>query len=498
MKKKFNLFALLILLVFSLTGCQSSHYKGVDEIKAQGKLIVATNAEFPPFEYVSGSEFKGIDMDVIRLYGEHLGVEVEIKNMDFDASLLSTSTYKSDLAIAGITKNEKREETLSFSEPYYKANQVVVVKDDSVYASLTDKDEILAKLSETKAKIGCQRGTTGEYYIQGSTDWDFPGIPNTVLKTYDNGALAMTDLVKGNIQAIVIDEAQATLYEKKFAGVKKLDAVFTSENYCIAVAKGNESLITSLNAFIDEIQTNGQFDQIVSSYFGEGQQIEIETNHEMTSYEAYINVLKGLGITFLITFCAFAIGILLGLLTGIVEGLDANNFFTKGIKLFFQAYVAIFRGTPVAVQLLIIYYVVFSSIDPILAAVITFGLNSGAYVSEIIRGGISSLPKGQMEAGRSLGLSYGTVMKKVVLPQAVRNVLPSLGNEFVSLIKETSVVSFITVIDLYAAFRAIATASFNYKGVYLIMGVVYFVIVYLISFLLKLLEKRLMKNVKAK
>ena len=497
MKKKFNLFALLIIMIFSLTGCSKS-FNTVDQIKEKGTLVVATNAEFPPFEYLDGSTFKGIDMDVIKLYGDYLGVEVEIKNMDFDASLLSTSTFKSDLAIAAITKNAKREETLSFSDSYYQANQVVVVKEDSIYANLTTQEEILNALTSSKAKIGCQRGTTGEYYIKGSPDWDFDGIANTTCVTYDNGALAMTDLVKGNIQAIVIDEAPAMLYEKKFNGVKKLDVVLTQEEYCIAVARGNESLVTSLNTFIEQIKTDGSFDKVINSYFGDGDQIEIEDTKPITNHEAYLSILKGLGITFMITCLAFLIGIFLGLLTGIIEGIESDNAFAKIVKGISKVYVSIFRGTPVAVQLLIIYYVVFSSINPVLAAVITFGLNSGAYVSEIVRGGISSLPRGQMEAGRSLGLSYPTVMKKVILPQAVTNCLPSLGNEFVSLIKETSVVSFITVIDLYAAFRAIATASFNYKGVYLIMGVVYFVIVYLISFLLKLLEKRLMKHVKAK
>ena len=117
-------------------------------------------------------------------------------------------------------------------------------------------------------------------------------------------------------------------------------------------------------------------------------------------------------------------------------------------------------------------------------------------MSEIIRGGINSVAKGQMEAGRSLGLSYPTVMKKIILPQAIRNCLPSLGNEFVALIKETSVVSFITVIDLYSAFRALATASFNYKGIYLIMGVVYFVIIFIFTYLIKLLEKKVSKQYK--
>ena len=211
-----------------------------------------------------------------------------------------------------------------------------------------------------------------------------------------------------------------------------------------------------------------------------------------------VKVLKGLGVTLLITLSAFVLGILIGMLISLIQGVKSNKIIFKVLKKIANIYVSIFRGTPVTVQLLIIYYVVFTNIQPLIAAIVAFGLNSGAYVSEIIRGGINSIPKGQMEAGRSLGLSYPTVMKKIILPQAIRNCLPSLGNEFVALIKETSVVSFITVIDLYSAFRALATASFNYKGIYLIMGVVYFVIIFIFTYLIKLLEKKVFKNVNAK
>ena len=497
MKKIYAFILALFTMMFTLTSC-SNTFNTVEDIKQNGVLTVATNAEFPPFEYVDGENFKGIDMDVVRLYGEHLGVEVDIQNMDFDAALLSVSTYKADISIAGVTKNAKREETLSFSDSYYVANQVVVVKKDGPFADLTTKEEILEALSNAKAKIGCQRGTTGEYYIKGSQDWDFTGIEGTTCKTYDNGALAITDLEKGNLGAVIIDQAPAKLYEKNFKKVVALDPILTEEEYCIAVAKGNDSLVESLNTFIAEIKTNGEFDKVLNAYFGEGDDIVIDNQKESTIGDNVISVLKGLGITFLITACAFAIGILLGLLNSIIQRVDSDNWGWKIIKGISKVYVNVFRGTPVAVQLLIIYYVIFASINPIFAAVITFGLNSGAYVSEIIRGGINAVPRGQMEAGRSLGLSYPTVMRKIVAPQAIRNCFPSLCNEFVSLIKETSIVSFITVIDLYAAFRAIATATFNYKAVYLIMGVVYFVLIYVISMLIKLLEKRLMKNVETK
>ena len=207
-------------------------------------------------------------------------------------------------------------------------------------------------------------------------------------------------------------------------------------------------------------------------------------------------ILDGLKITALISVFGFIIGLILGLITCLVSGLRSQNVFVLGIKQIFKAYVSICRGTPTVVQLLIIYFIVFASYrgPAIFIAIIAFGLNSGAYISEILRGGINSVPVGQMEAGRSLGLPYSRVMIKVVFPQAIKNCLPSLGNEFITLIKETSVASFIAIIDLTNAMKHIADASYDYTLVYLVMGIIYFVIVLVITYLLKLLEKELNKN----
>ena len=208
------------------------------------------------------------------------------------------------------------------------------------------------------------------------------------------------------------------------------------------------------------------------------------------------SILNGLKITAVISVFGFIIGLLLGLITCLVEGLRSQNSFVLGIKQVFKAYVSVCRGTPTVVQLLIIYFIVFATYrgPEIIIAILAFGLNSGAYIAEILRGGINSVPVGQMEAGRSLGLPYSRVMIKVVFPQAIKNCLPSLGNEFITLIKETSVASFIAIIDLTNAMKHIADASYDYTLVYLVMGVIYFTIVLGVSYLLKLLERSLNKN----
>ncbi len=211
-----------------------------------------------------------------------------------------------------------------------------------------------------------------------------------------------------------------------------------------------------------------------------------------------LSLLNGLGTTMLITVCAFLMGVILGFITCLILNIKSDNPFVIFIQNIFKTYVAIFRGTPMVVQLLIIYFIILSPlhVDSLYVAIIAFGLNSGAYVSEIIRGGINSVPKGQTEAGRSLGLNYPQVMARIIFPQALRNALPSLGNELITLVKETSIVSFVAVVDLTKAFQSLATATYNYTTVYLVMGVTYFVIVYILTKLLSLLERRLMKYAK--
>ncbi|MCQ2087903.1 MAG: transporter substrate-binding domain-containing protein [Bacilli bacterium] len=260
-----------ILLCFpmALASCGNSA-KTLEQVKEAGVLEVGTNAEFAPFEYIEGGNFKGVDMDLITEYAKSIGVTAHINDMDFDSALLSVTKNKVDVAIAAITKNEKREKTMSFSKPYYSSNQVVIVKETSDYASLTTVDAVLAKLTQNQAKIGCQRGTTGQYYIEGDADWEFDGIASTECKTYDTGSLAVLDLVNSKLDAVIIDSAPADLYCQKNNGVKVIpNVILTEEEYAIAVNKGNNSLLDSINSFIDTIKSNGTFDTIVSTYFGD-------------------------------------------------------------------------------------------------------------------------------------------------------------------------------------------------------------------------------------
>ena len=214
-------------------------------------------------------------------------------------------------------------------------------------------------------------------------------------------------------------------------------------------------------------------------------------------YGGYKTVLKGLQNTFIIAIGGLLIGIVLGSIVATIKLAGTRNKAAKIVSYVGDVYTGLFRGTPIVVQLIIFHFVIFRGALPSpWEAMLVFGLNSGAYVAEIMRGGIQSVDPGQLEAGRTLGLSYVTTMVKIVIPQAIKNVIPTLGNELIALIKDTSVAAYAATIDLNAAFTAIAGATYDYMVPYLMLALVYLVIVIILTVIIKLIERRLRKSEK--
>lgn len=215
-------------------------------------------------------------------------------------------------------------------------------------------------------------------------------------------------------------------------------------------------------------------------------------------YKGYVKVLEGLKNTLIIAVLGLIIGIILGTLIATARVIPQYKLFPKILDKICSFYVALFRGTPVVVQLLVFYYVLLplmgSRMTGVQVAVMVFGLNSAAYISEIMRSGILSVDHGQMEAGRAVGLSFRTTMLKIVIPQAVKNILPTLGNELIALIKDTSVVSFVGATDLYVAFNYIGSNNYEFMVPYLVMAFIYIILVLIISLAIKLMERSLRKS----
>lgn len=420
------------------------------------QLVVATNAAFEPFEYMEGDYYYGIDMEIAARFAEYLGVELVIQNMEFDAVCLSVGQQKCDIAMAGLTIKEDRKEYVNFTDPYYNAAQKLIIKsNDSSFDDCTTVQDIEAILTEKgdTIKIGVQNGTTGQFYSEGDESWGFAGFPAETIG-YKNGSLAIQDLLNDNIDYVIIDSAPAT---------------------CITES-------------INEMLTgSGSFKRKVDKF------IDI-----FVEQDGYKKVVEGLKNTLLIAVLGLVIGILIGTIIATIRVLPKYKVLPRVLNGICSFYVGLFRGTPIVVQLLVFYYVMLPimglHMTGVNVAILVFGLNSAAYISEIMRSGILSVDPGQMEAGRAVGLSYGTTMVKIVIPQAVKNILPTLGNEFIALIKETSVVSFIGAADLYVAFNYIGSNSYEFMVPYLVMAIIYIVLVLLISLGIKIMERSLRKS----
>lgn len=231
----------------------------------------------------------------------------------------------------------------------------------------------------------------------------------------------------------------------------------------------------------------GNFDRKIEKFL----EIFIEQN-------GYTKVLEGLQNTLTIAVIGLILGIVIGTLIATVRVIPKYKVLPRILNGICSFYVGLFRGTPIVVQLLIFYYVLFPimgiKMTGMEVSMLVFGLNSGAYISEIMRSGIQSVDPGQMEGGRSVGLSFGTTMLKIVIPQAVKNILPTLGNEFIALIKETSVVSFVGAADLYKAFNVIGSNTYEFMVPYIVMALIYIVLVLIISAAIKLMERSLKKS----
>ena len=276
--KKIVSVLLVAAMVLSMVACGDKTANGDD--KSKNQLVVATNASFEPFEYMDGDTYYGVDMEIAKLLADELGKELVIDNMDFNAVCLSVGQQKCDIAMAGLTVNEKREEHVTFTESYYEASQKLVVpSDDTVFANCTDVESVMTALNGlTKdVTIGVQEGTTGQFFVEGDEEWEFDGLTATC-KTYKNGSLAIQDMINGNIDYVIIDAAPAAAITESINAMQTDNAVtakvleynLTEEEYAFGVDKTQPELLEEVNDFIKKIKEDGTLEEIFNKYFGDG------------------------------------------------------------------------------------------------------------------------------------------------------------------------------------------------------------------------------------
>ena len=421
------------------------------------QLTVATSTPFAPFEYLQGESYYGVDMEIAAAFADYLGQELVIYNMDFPAVCLSVEQGKCDLAMAGLTVTDDRQASVSFTAPYYEASQILVLPaDDLSFDHCITAQQVEEALRERGSglRIGVQTGTTGQFYVEGDEDWGFEGLDATCVG-YRSGALAVQNMLDGALDYVILDKAPASQIAASFNG-----------------GDGDSG-----RTFREKLENFGRI------FLKEG---------------GWRQVLQGLKNTAVIAVAGLCIGVCIGTVIAAVGVMPKYKRLPRLLDGLCRVYVGFFRGTPIVVQLLLCYYVLLPALglhfSSLAVCVAVFGMNSGAYVSEIMRGGIASVDKGQLEAGRAVGLSFGTSMLRIVIPQAVKNILPTLGNEFISLIKETSVVSFVGTLDIYVAFDRIGSNDYEYMVPYLAMALIYILLVAAVSALVKWMDRRLSKS----
>ncbi len=427
-----------------------------DTENTEDTFVVATNCPFEPFEFIgTDGKIYGLDIEIAAGYAESRGLSLIIKNIGFDDIFAQVDAGYADIGMAGITVNEDRAALYDFTNTYYNASQkLIVAGTNGDFDAFTSREEVEKYLSGLDGeKIGYQIGTTGGMYIEGDEDFGYSGFSGIDGKGYATALDAVIDLMNGNLYAVIIDEAPANALLRS-----------TSSDWGVKLEK-----------FLDTME---------SAYFRE-------------------LLVSGLVNTVKVAVLGLVIGIIIGTLIAIVKVAPKYSLLLRILDKICSVYVAVFRGTPMVVQLLLAYYVFLPmlgirNVDSLIVGIAVFGMNSGAYVAEIMRGGLNSVDRGQMEAGRAVGLSYGTSMLRIIIPQAIKNILPTLGNEFITLIKETSVLSFITVYDLYTALSTIGSRNYEKMIPYIVMALIYIVMVLIITFLIKLLENFFARSDRAK
>ena len=340
----------------------TSDYHYQKKVTEGPKLILSTNAQFPPYEFYKDNKIVGLDIEIVNYIADYLHRTVEIQDIEFDAIINAVASGKADVGFAGFTVTEERKKSINFTTPYTLSKVVVIVRGD---------------------------------------------------------------------KAIESEESLGDHFYKNF--VKESRWKF---------------------------------------------------------------IVEGLRNTLVISFFAALLGILIGFVVAQIRTSNEFNGRWKVLNWFAKAYLAVIRGTPMMIQLLIIYYIVFSSVNvnKILVAIVAFGVNSGAYVSEIIRSGIKGVDPGQIEAGRSLGLKFRTILYHIVYPQAFKNSLPALTNEFISLIKETSICGYIGLTDLTRGGDIIRSQTYDAFLPLTAVALTYLTVVMLFTWLLGILERNLKKN----
>ncbi|HFI0644600.1 TPA: ABC transporter substrate-binding protein/permease [Streptococcus suis] len=460
--------------------------KKATPIKASYTIVA--DSSFAPFEYQDETgKYVGIDMELIKAIAENQGFTITIQNPGFDAALNAVQAGQADAVIAGMSITDARKEIFDFSDAYYSSNILLAVKNGS---DITSYEDLKGKT------VGAKNGTASYTFLESNKD-----KYGYTLKAFDEASGMYDSLNSGSIDALMDDEAvllyaiqQGRDFATPIPGEK-------SGEYGFAVKKGtNPELIEMFNNGIAALVASGKYDEILNKYFNTTEETSTNTTTVDETTIAgllknnYGQLLSGLGITIGLALLSFAIAIVIGIIFGMFAVSPI-----KALRVTASVFVDVVRGIPLMIVAAFIFWGIPNLIESItgqqspindfVAGTIALSLNSGAYIAEIVRGGIQAVPAGQMEASRSLGISYGTTMRKIILPQAAKIMLPNFINQFVITLKDTTIISAIGLVELFQAGKIIIARNYQSFRMYAILAIIYLVVITLLTRLARNLEK---------
>ena len=465
---------------------ETSTPAGQKATPTKDKYIIASDSSFAPFVFQDDSnQYTGIDMELIKAIAKDQGFTVEVTNPGFDAAINSVQTGQADGIIAGMSVTDARKKTFDYSDPYYTANSILAVKDSS---NIKSYEELKGKT------VGVKTGTASQTFLEeNKSKYGYS------IKTFSDAASMYDSLNTGSVAAVMDDEPVVKYAIKQGKKLKTPIEGTPSGQVAFAVKKGsNPELIEMFNNGLANLKESGKYQEILDKYLASEE--KESTVDESTIWgllqNNYQELLKGLGVTIALALISFAIAMVIG----IVFGMFSVSPY-KPLRWIAEIFVDVIRGIPLMIVAAFIFWGIpnliesmtgqQSPINAFVAGTIALSLNAGAYIAEIVRGGIQAVPVGQMEASRSLGISYSKTMRKIILPQATKIMLPNFVNQFVIALKDTTIVSAIGLAELFKTGKDIIARNYQSFRMYAILAVLYLIIITLLTRLAKRLEKRI-------
>ncbi|NLQ90776.1 transporter substrate-binding domain-containing protein [Streptococcus mutans] len=487
---------------------------GVTNAQADNYLRVGMEAAYAPFNWTQDNSSNGAvpiegtkqyangyDVQTAKKIAKVLGKKPLIVKTKWEGLVPALTSGKIDLIIAGMSPTKERKKEIAFSNSYYTSEPVLVVRKDSKYAKAKNLNDF------SGAKVTSQQGV----YLYNLINQ----IPKVSRQTAMGDFSQMRQALASNVIDAYVSERPEALSSTKANSNFKMVSLkngFKVSKSDVTIAVGmrkGDPRIEQVNAALDQFPLKEQIslmDKIIPMQPSQNNSDQKERKSNFFDQVSKIvknnwkALLRGTGVTLLISIIGTIAGLIIGLLIGVYRTAPkASNLILAWLQKIFgwllTVYIEVFRGTPMIVQAMVIYYGTAQafgvSLDRTLAAIFIVSINTGAYMSEIVRGGIFAVDKGQFEAATALGFTHRQTMRKIVLPQVVRNILPATGNEFVINIKDTSVLNVISVVELYFSGNTVATQTYQYFQTFFIIAVIYFILTFTVTRILRLVERKM-------